>query len=186
MNLMFGNVAVHHSHVTGKIIRYAHDFCNKNPRQTQNLIPVFAHNLFSFNFFFVIKGIRFCAWQTKQLNIRGSNLTNAQYANIGSQGKFIVTIKYDQQSLASLVAIANEEEKVSIRNSCQKFLLQNEDYSNVFKLLTDDEKIFLLDYLSEEKGVIPYEMIKPNEDLDAESEGGFFAKTEFFSSLKTK
>ena len=186
MNLMFGNAAVHHSHVTGKIIRYAHDFRNKNLKQLQNLIPVFAPNLFSFNFFFAVKGIRFCVWQTKQLNIGGSNLTNAQYANIGLQGKFIDTIKYYQKSLASLVAIANEEEKVNISNCCQKFLLQNEHCSSVFKSLTDEEKIFLLDYFSERKGVIPYERLKSYEDLDAESEGGFFAKTEFFSSLKNK
>ena len=186
MNLMFGNAAVHHSHVTSKIIRYAHDFRNKNLRQLQNLIPVFAPNLFSFNFFFAVKGIRFCVWQTKQLNIGGSNLTNAQYANIGLQGKFIDSIKYYQKALASLVAIANEEEKVNISNCCQKFLLQNEHCSSVFKSLTDEEKNFLLDYFSEGKGVIPYERLKSYEDLDAESEGGFFAKTEFFSSLKNK
>ena len=106
----------------------------------QNLIPAFGHNLFCFVFFFVVKGIKLCVWRTKQLNIGGSNLTNVQYANIGSQVKFINTIKYYQQSLPSLATSANEEEKTNIRNSCQKFILQNKDYSSIFNMLSDQEK----------------------------------------------
>lgn len=84
-------------------------------------------------------------WQTKQLNIGGSNLTNVQYANIGLQVTFTDTIKYYQQSLVSLAASANEEGKANIRNSYQIFLLQNEDYSSVFNRLGDEEKNFVLD-----------------------------------------
>ena len=47
---------MNHSHLTGEVIGYAHDFCNKNIRENHNRIPVFAHNLFSFDFFFVLKG----------------------------------------------------------------------------------------------------------------------------------
>ena len=75
-NISFASHVIHHSHATGKIIGYAHDFCNKKIRENQNLIPVFAHHLFSFDFFFVVKGIKLCVWRTKQLNIGGSNLTN--------------------------------------------------------------------------------------------------------------
>ena len=76
-----------------------------------NLTPIFAHNLFSFDFFFVVKGIRLCVWCTKQLNIGGTNLTNVQYANIGSQVKFIDTFKYYNQSILSLAKSADENEK---------------------------------------------------------------------------
>ena len=31
-DLLFGDVVIHHSHITGKIIGYAHDFCNKKFR----------------------------------------------------------------------------------------------------------------------------------------------------------
>ena len=55
-NLLYGSHVIHHSHVTGEIKGYAHDFCNKKLRENQNLIPAFAHNLFSFDFFFVVKG----------------------------------------------------------------------------------------------------------------------------------
>ena len=105
-NLLYGTYVIHHYHVTGEIVGYAHDFCNKKLRKNQSLIPVFAHNLFSFDFFFVVKGIRLCVWSTKQLNICGNSLTNVQYAI-----KFIDTIKDYQQSLSSLAKNANKIEK---------------------------------------------------------------------------
>lgn len=66
-DLLLGSYLIHHLHVTGEIVGYGHDFCNKKLRETQNLILVFAHNLFSFVFFFFIKGIRLCVWFTKQI-----------------------------------------------------------------------------------------------------------------------
>ena len=57
-NLSFSSYNIHHSHVTGKIIGYAYFFCNQKVRENQNAIPIIAHNLFSFDFFFVVKGIR--------------------------------------------------------------------------------------------------------------------------------
>ena len=114
-NLRFEDVVIHHADVTGEIIDYAHNFCNKKVSQTQNLIPVFVQNLFSFDFFFVVKGIRLCVWRTEQLNIGGMNLINVQYANICDQVKFIDTVIYDQQFLTSLVSSGNELEKSNIR-----------------------------------------------------------------------
>ena len=60
LNILNGQTVLHHSHVTGKVTGYAHNFCNKRLRKTQNLVPVFAHNLFSFNILSVVKGIRLC------------------------------------------------------------------------------------------------------------------------------
>ena len=57
INLMVGDVVIHDSHKSGEI-GYAHDFCNKKLKENQRFIPVFTHNLFSFDFFFVVKGIR--------------------------------------------------------------------------------------------------------------------------------
>ena len=121
-NILLASHVIHHSHVTGNIIGYMHDFCNKKIRENQNPIPVFAHNLFSFNFFFVVKGRRLCVWRTKRLNIGRSNLTNVQYANIVSQVKFIDTIKYYQQSLSSLAKSTDENKKGNTGASCEKFI----------------------------------------------------------------
>ena len=87
-DLIYGCYVIHHSHVIGEVIGYAHDFCNKKIKENHNHIPVFARNMYSFNFFFVLKGIRLCVWRTNQLKIGGINLTNVQYANVGNQVKF--------------------------------------------------------------------------------------------------
>ena len=129
-NLIFGDVVIHHLHVTWEINDYPHNFCNKKVRETLNLVPVFTRNLFSFNFFFVVKGIRLCVWRTKQLNIDDKDLTNVQYANMGDQVKFVETIKYYQQSLTSLALSATEFEKANIRQFCWKFLEKNSRVTN--------------------------------------------------------
>ena len=49
---------IHHSHVTGKIIGFAHDFCNQKCKENYYTIPVFAHNQFRFDFFLFLKIIR--------------------------------------------------------------------------------------------------------------------------------
>lgn len=112
-------------------------------------------------------------------------LNNIQYINIGSQVKFIDTIRYYQQSLASLATSANEEEKAN-RNCSGIFILQNEDYSSAFNTLSNKEKNFVLDFSSDGKGVIPYQKIKSEEDLDGEPEEGFFVNIDFFSLLKNR
>lgn len=60
------------------------------------------------------------------LNIGGSSLTNVQYANIGNQVKLLETIKYYQQSLASLAASANEIEKANIRKNERSLYKEDE------------------------------------------------------------
>ena len=47
-----GQRDIHHSHVTGKIIGYVHNFCNLRCKENYYTIPVFAHNQFRFDFFF--------------------------------------------------------------------------------------------------------------------------------------
>ena len=50
--IMEDNLCIHHSHVTGEIKGYAHFFCNEKTRENYFKIPVIAHNLFRFDFFF--------------------------------------------------------------------------------------------------------------------------------------
>ena len=125
-SLIASSVVINHSHLTRDTIGYAHDFCNCKLKENQRTIPVIARNLFSFDFFFVVKGIRLRVWRTKNIVIGSSNLTNVQYANIGTQVKFIDTIKYYQQSLASLAANVDDTDKQNIRKSCQKFILRHQ------------------------------------------------------------
>lgn len=107
-------------------------FATRKCKKTK--IPVFAHNLFSFDFFFVVKGIGLCVLQTKQQSIGLSNLTIVQYASIGTQVKFIDTIKYYEQSLSSRAKNANDVEKTNTRQTCRKFMENNATYSLIFTL----------------------------------------------------
>ena len=43
---------IHHSHVTGKIIGFAHDFCNQKCKENYYTIPVSAHNQLDLTFFY--------------------------------------------------------------------------------------------------------------------------------------
>ena len=51
-------VHLHHSHITGKNLGCAHDFCNWNVRKNKSQIPMVAHYLFGFHMFCFIKGYR--------------------------------------------------------------------------------------------------------------------------------
>lgn len=133
-SLLYGSHVINYSQVTNEIVSYVHDFCNKKVQENQSLIPVFANNLFSFEFFFVAKSIRLCVWRKKQLSIVGTNLTNVQYARIDTQVKFIDTTKYYQQSLS------NDVEKKNIRQSCKRLIENNGTYSLVFNSLSDENK----------------------------------------------
>ena len=86
------------------------------------MIPVFAHNQFRFDFFLFLKGIRPSVWETSDISIGGRNLTNVNFAIIRNQVKFIDTVKYFQQSLASLADSITDDERKNVRKSCRNFL----------------------------------------------------------------
>ena len=54
LNIFYSDCVIHHSHVTGKIIGFAHNFCNQEVRENKRTISVMAHNLFRFDFSFVM------------------------------------------------------------------------------------------------------------------------------------
>ena len=183
LNLIFGDVVLHHSHINGKIFGYAHDVCTQKVKESRSPIPVIAHNLFKFDFFCVLKGLRLCVWRTKNISKGGRNLTDIQYANISDQVKLIDVVKYYQQSLANVAENCDKIERENIKKSSLHFLENHPKYCTKFKKLTENEKKFIEEYLSVGKGVIPYEKVKNWSDLDSHPNGEFFAKTEFFSSL---
>ena len=87
-------IHLHHSHVAGKIHGYAHNFRNMKIRQNQTQFSCTVRNFFGFDMFFVLKGIGLSVWETQDLNIGGNRLSNINFASLGSQVKFIDTMKY--------------------------------------------------------------------------------------------
>ena len=159
---------IHHSHVTGKIIGYAHNLCNQKCKENYYMIPVMSHNQFRFDFFLFLKGIRPSVWETSDISIGGKNPTDVNFAIIKNQVQFIDTVKYFQQSLASLADSVTDTERDNVRNICRKFLADRLLFSN------DENKKWILDYLASGKGMIPYQLITDFESLNIRPEKEFF------------
>ena len=118
-------IHLHHSHFTGKIIGYVHDFCNLQVRENRDMVPCIAHNFFKFDMIFFIKAIRLSVWRTKDINIGGKNLTDLNYASIDNF-KFIDTMKYYQTSLGQLSETLSDKEKENIAKLTVQFLTNHE------------------------------------------------------------
>ena len=75
---------IHHSHVTGEIIGFAHNHCNYKVIENYFKIPVVANNLFRLDFFFLLKGLRSGVWKTQDINIGGRNPSDINFASIAN------------------------------------------------------------------------------------------------------
>ena len=180
-------IHLHHSHVTGEIIGYTHDFCNWIVRENKDMVACMAHNFFKFDFYFILKHMRLSAWRTKDVNIGGKNLTDINFVSIDNF-KFIDTIKYYQTSLAQLSETITEVEREKIKTLTVQFLSTHSYFSTVWRELNLDQKNKVVDIIVGRKGVIPYENIEKIDLLCSATpeDGIFFTKDEFFSSLKNK
>ena len=164
--IMKNRTHIYHSHISGEIIGYAHSYCNYKVRENKTKMSVVAHNLFRFDFFFLLKGLRAGVWKTRDISIGGKNPTNINFANIGNQVIFIDTIKYFQQSLGKLASSLTDGEKFAIRTECEKFIRKDENLSKKFNSCTKEDQEWVLSYLSTGRGAIPYEMITRHDSLD--------------------
>ena len=107
----------HHSHVTGKIVGYAHEYCNLQVRENYFTIPVIDRNQFRFDFFLLLKGLRPTVCESTDINIGGKNTTDINFALIRDQVRFIGTVKYYQQSFARLASSMTEIEQKNVRKN---------------------------------------------------------------------
>ena len=87
--------------------------------------------------------------------------------------KFIDTIKYFQQSLASLAASMTNEERENVKKNCRAFLAEKLMY------IKDDDVDWILEYLSSGKGTIPHQMITDFDSLDIKPEKDFLIMKNF-------
>ena len=110
------NVKMHlyHSQMTAKVLGNFQDFCNRKVRENKTEFIIFAHNCFGVNMFFLLKGFRATAWNTKDIIIGETNLANATFANIVGEAKFIDTLKYYQKRFKQLAANLSVDEKLTV------------------------------------------------------------------------
>ena len=109
--------------------------------------------------------MRLGTWRTRNISIGGTNIVEINFANIGNQVKFIVTLKYYQQSLSALATTMTDQEK------------------QFSKCYFEDQQ-WILNYLSSCKGIIHYEMITRFDSLDISPPEDFFLRYHFYLSLK--
>ena len=65
-------------------------------------IPFIAHNFFGFDLFYFLKAYVAPAWCSKEINIGGNSLTQANFGNINGEIKLIDSLKFYQRSLGEL------------------------------------------------------------------------------------
>ena len=167
--ILKNQLVLHHSHVTGKVIGYAHDFCNQKCRDNYYTIPVMAHSQFRFDFFLFLKGIRPSVWETTDISIGGKNPTDLNFAVFKNKVRFMDTVKYFQQSLGSLADSMTDTERDNVRNICKKFL------ADKLMFLNEENEKWILDYLASGKGMVPYQLITDFESLNICPEKEFFS-----------
>ena len=179
-------IHLHHSHVTGQVKGYAHDFCNWTVRENKDVVPCIAHNFFKFDMFFLLKGIRLSVWRTDDINIGGNNMVDINYAQIDNF-KFVDSIKYYQTSLAKLSETMSDEEKSRVAKLAEQFIATHSYFSGIWNDMHFSQKKRIIDIVVSGKGIIPYEKIETIESLSRKPEDGvFFTKDEFYSSLKAE
>ena len=148
-------IHLHHSHVTGKILGYTHDFCNEKVRENKDVFSYVAHNFFGFELYFLIKGIRLSVWDTKNIKLGGSGLTNINFGSIAEM-KLIDTMKYFLTSLGKLASTLYTTEKECVEKLTVQFLTSHDYFSKVWGELTENQRKILLEIIWSGKGVIPY------------------------------
>ena len=122
---------LHHSHITGEIIGYSHDFCNTRLTEKNDAdIPFIANNFIGFDIFYFLKIFVASAWCTKEVNVGGNYLTHVNYGNIQNEIKLIDPLKFYQKSLADLSSTMTDEEKKVVKNIAVKFLNSHYYFSN--------------------------------------------------------
>ena len=179
-------IHLHHSHVTGEVKGYAHDFCNWTVRENNDVVPCIAHNFFKFDMFFLLKGIRLSVWRTDDIHIGGNNMVDINYAQIDNF-KFIDSIKYYQTSLAKLSETMSDQEKSRVAKLVQQFIATHSYFSGIWNDMDFLQKNKVIDIVVSGKGIIPYEKIETIESLSRKPEDGvFFTRDEFYSSLKAE
>ena len=144
--LIKGKVHLHHSHMTGEILGYSHDFCNTTViEKSKPEIPFVAHNFFGFDIFYFLKTFIASAWCSKKLNIGSTNLTHVNYSVIDNEIKLIDSLKYYQKSLSELSSTLTKEEIKAVKQVTKQFFNQHYYFSTIWPYLTQQiqEKVLL-------------------------------------------
>ena len=77
-------------------------------------IPLITHNFFGFDLFYFLKTYVASAWCSKEVNVGGNRLTQANYGSTNNEIKLIDFLKY-QKSLLQLSSTMTTQEKMNVK-----------------------------------------------------------------------
>ena len=117
-------------------------------------IPFIAHNFFGFDLFYFLKAYVAPTWRSKELNIGGNKLTQANYGNINGEIKLIDSLKFYQRSLGELSSTLTDTEKNAVKKLTEKFLNQDYYFCTIWPYLSIQKKSKILEIISAGKGII--------------------------------
>ena len=122
--------------------------------------------------FFLLKGIRFSVWNTKDLNIGENDLID--FASLRSQVKFVDSVKYFLTSLGKLASSLDETEKKNVEKTTVQFLSYHPYFSEVWSRLSVKKKKKILHIIVSRKGVISNEKISSMHSFKRKPGDGVF------------
>lgn len=93
-NIIFEREVIHHSYITGKVIGYAHIFCNQKGRDNKNQINVIACSMFGFDFFFLLKRSKARSLANNKAIYRWIKPNKYTFCKHNKQANFMDTMKY--------------------------------------------------------------------------------------------
>ena len=112
-------------------------------------------------------------------------LSNSNFASLGSQVKFINTMKYCPSSLGKLASPIDDLEKMRIEELTRQLLNQHNYFSQIWQERSYVWRRKILDIIVSGKGVFLYQKIKTIDSLSLKPENSiYFIKGEFHSMLK--
>ena len=77
-------------------------------------------------------------WETKDINMGGTNLTNINYSTIGN-AKFIDTMKYYLSSLGKLASTMTKKEKSNVELLVKQFLMEHHFFKSMVNIKSKSE-----------------------------------------------
>ena len=141
------------------------DFCNLKVKENKTEFSCIALNFCGFDMYFFIRGYRTTTWNSKDLNVGGTDLTRINFANINNTYKFVDTLKYYQQSLSQLTKTATEEEKEAIKKVAVQYIANHDYFGTMWEKLDIVKKSMLLDIIASGKDIFLFEKRRDNIQL---------------------
>ena len=77
---------------------------------------------------------------TQKINIEGNELTDINFANLGTQIKFVNTMKYYLASLVQLSSTLDENEKKNVEKTTLQLLNEHDYFSKIWVTLNDKKR----------------------------------------------